>query len=119
MRKREGQAERRKFWAELIARHKQSGKSVEAFCQENGVGSPLFYTWRRRLAEKSQPVRAAEVLGRTDRPSQAEWEERRSVLPGKRSGQSVVLYVEETARGKEPAGRLRAGGDSSPARETW
>lgn len=56
MRKREGQAERRKFWAELIARHKQSGKSVEAFCQENGVGGPLFYTWRKRLAEKSQPV---------------------------------------------------------------
>jgi len=56
MRKREGQAERRKFWSELIARHKQSGKSVEAFCQENGVGSPLFYTWRKRLAEKSQPV---------------------------------------------------------------
>ena len=48
--------ERRKFWRELIARHKQSGKSVEAFCQENGVGSPLFYTWRKRLAEKSQPV---------------------------------------------------------------
>ena len=56
MRKREGQAERRKFWTELIARHKQSGKSVEAFCQENGVGSPLFYTWRKRLAGKSRPV---------------------------------------------------------------
>jgi transposase-like protein len=50
------QGERRKFWAELIARHKQSGKTVEAFCQENGVGGPSFYAWRKRLREKSQPI---------------------------------------------------------------
>jgi transposase-like protein len=56
MTKREGQAERRRFWTELIARHKQSGKTVEAFCQENGVGSPSFYAWRKRLAEKGQPI---------------------------------------------------------------
>src|SRR5580704_6955285 len=37
------QAERRKFRTGLIARHKQSGKTVEAFCQENGVGGPSFY----------------------------------------------------------------------------
>jgi len=54
MKKREAEAERRKFWVELIARHKQSGKTVEAFCQENGVGSPLFYTWRKRLALVAQ-----------------------------------------------------------------
>jgi len=56
MTKRERQAERRKFWTELIARHKQSGKTVEAFCQENGVGGPSFYAWRKRLAEKGQPI---------------------------------------------------------------
>jgi transposase-like protein len=56
MTKRERQAERRKFWTELIVRHKQSGKTVEAFCQENGVGSPSFYAWRKRLGEKSQPI---------------------------------------------------------------
>jgi len=56
MTKRERQAERRKFWTELIARHKQSGKTVEAFCQENAVGSAAFYTWRKRLAEKGQPL---------------------------------------------------------------
>ncbi len=50
------QAERRKFWAELIARHKQSGKTVEAFCQENRVGGPSFYAWRKRLTEKGQPI---------------------------------------------------------------
>ncbi len=61
MKKREAEAERRKFWAELIARHAQSGKTVEAFCQENGVGSPLFYTWRKRLAAEGKPLAFALV----------------------------------------------------------
>ena len=61
MTKRERQAERRKFWTELIARHKQSGKTVEAFCQENGVGGPSFYAWRKRLAEKGEPIAFALV----------------------------------------------------------
>src|SRR5579863_7461335 len=56
MTKRERQAERRKFWTELIARHKQSGKTVEVFCQENGVGGPSFYAWRKRLAENDGAI---------------------------------------------------------------
>ena len=55
------QAERRKFWTELIARHKQSGKTVEAFCQENSVGGPSFYAWRKRLAENGRPMSFALV----------------------------------------------------------
>jgi hypothetical protein len=35
-------AERRKHWGELIARQQQSGKTVKAFCEENGVGGPSF-----------------------------------------------------------------------------
>ena len=41
-------AERRKHWGELIARQQQSGKTVKAFCEENGVGGPSFYAWRKR-----------------------------------------------------------------------
>jgi transposase-like protein len=55
------QAERRKFWTELIARHKQSGKTVDAFCQENGVGGPSFYAWRKRLTGRGQPISFALV----------------------------------------------------------
>lgn len=51
----ERQAERHKFWTELIARHKRSGKTVGAFCQENGVNEPSFYAWRKRLTEKDRP----------------------------------------------------------------
>ena len=49
-------AERRKTWGDLIARQKQSGKTVKAFCEENGVGGPSFYAWRKRLKGKIQPV---------------------------------------------------------------
>jgi hypothetical protein len=49
-------AERRKHWGELIARQKQSGKTVKAFCEENGVGGPSFYAWRKRLKGNIQPV---------------------------------------------------------------
>jgi transposase-like protein len=52
----ERQAERRKFWTELIARHKRSGKTVEAFCRENGVNEPSFYAWRKRLTRKGEPI---------------------------------------------------------------
>ena len=49
-------AERRKHWGELIARQQQSGKTVKAFCEENGVGGPSFYAWRKWLKGKIQPV---------------------------------------------------------------
>jgi transposase-like protein len=52
----ERQAERRKFWIELIARHKRSGKTVEAFCRENRVNEPSFYAWRKRLTQNGQPI---------------------------------------------------------------
>ena len=35
-------AERRKHWGELIARQQQSGKTVKAFCEENGVGGVVL-----------------------------------------------------------------------------
>jgi hypothetical protein len=49
-------AERRKHRGELIARQQQSGKTVKAFFEENGAGSPSFYAWRKRLKGKIQPA---------------------------------------------------------------
>ena len=40
----------------LIARQQQSGKTVKAFCEENGGCGPSFYAWRKRLKGKIQPV---------------------------------------------------------------
>jgi hypothetical protein len=66
------QAERRKFWTELIARHKKSGKTVEAFCRENRVGGPSFYAWRKRLKKKGPPIGFALVETSAVRPQRGE-----------------------------------------------
>lgn len=72
MTKQERQAERRKHWSELIARQKQSGKTVEAFCEENGVGGPSFYAWRKRLKGKIPAVGFALVEAGTLNPQRGE-----------------------------------------------
>jgi transposase-like protein len=72
MRNQERQAERRKHWNELVARQKQSGKTVEAFCQENGVGSPSFYAWRKRLKGRNQAVGFALVETGAPSPQRSE-----------------------------------------------
>jgi hypothetical protein len=37
-------------WRELVRRQKNSGLSVQAFCQQQGVSGWSFYQWRKRLA---------------------------------------------------------------------
>lgn len=37
-------------WRERIAQQAVSGKSVTAFCQEQGIATQTFYWWRNRLA---------------------------------------------------------------------
>lgn len=56
----EGRARRREDWQQLISEHKQSGLTVKAFCEQQGVGEALFYSWRKRVSE-DQPPRFALV----------------------------------------------------------
>jgi transposase-like protein len=42
-------------WRELFTRQAGSGKSVEAFCEAEGVNTSLFYRWRRQLQGRSSP----------------------------------------------------------------
>lgn len=38
-----------KFWLAAIAEQRASGKTIEAFCAERGVGRSTFQRWARRL----------------------------------------------------------------------
>jgi transposase-like protein len=40
---------RRDIWAERLRRFSESGLTVAAFCQREGVSAPSFYQWRRKL----------------------------------------------------------------------
>ena len=44
-------ADREQFWRDLIGRQQQSGQSIQEFCDSQGVSSPSFYSWRKRLNE--------------------------------------------------------------------
>jgi hypothetical protein len=51
------------FWRRTVRRQGQSGLSVRAFCQKQGVRETAFYRWRRELVrrEAARPVAAAFV----------------------------------------------------------
>ena len=46
-------ANREQFWRDLIRQQRQSGQSIQAFCESQGVSSPSFYSWRKRLNESN------------------------------------------------------------------
>ena len=51
-------------WAERVSACRNSGLSVRAWCQENGVSEQTYYRWKRRLyelAQNQQESRFAEV----------------------------------------------------------
>lgn len=44
--------QRTEQWRERVAQQAASGKSVTAFCQEQGIATQTFYWWRNRLAKR-------------------------------------------------------------------
>jgi transposase-like protein len=41
------------FWQRLMARRKTSGLTVAALCQEAGVSPASFFSWQKRLRQRS------------------------------------------------------------------
>jgi len=46
--------EKEQKWMRLLAEQKRSGKSVSAFCKEQGVAEGSFQYWRSRLGKKEE-----------------------------------------------------------------
>lgn len=49
-------------WRRRFRRFEKSRQSVSAFCQQEGVSAPSFYSWRKRLAQSAgsaEPAPAA------------------------------------------------------------
>ena len=55
-------------WRERLKRQSESGLTVEAFCQQEGVSTSMFYRWQRQLHEPSPEPTASEAVGKTPRP---------------------------------------------------
>jgi hypothetical protein len=65
--RRVGMEERRAYWREVMAQAAASGLSQRAFCQRHGISVPVFYYWRRVLAEAESvpsPAQASQLGSR-------------------------------------------------------
>jgi hypothetical protein len=51
--------EREKLWRDVLARFGKSGLSVRAFCRQERLSEPLFYAWRRIVAERDAEAGAS------------------------------------------------------------
>lgn len=47
---RERGAAAERIWRKRLAQHRRSGLTVADFCEREGVSTPSFYAWKRRLA---------------------------------------------------------------------
>jgi hypothetical protein len=57
-----GRLRKKMEWRERLARFARAGTSVVEFCMDEGVSTPAFYIWRRRLAaEGGGSVLAEEI----------------------------------------------------------
>ncbi len=43
-------------WRERLHRQATSGLSIVAFCEQQGLSSAAFHSWKRRLADRSLPA---------------------------------------------------------------
>ena len=66
------QQQRREVWRQTIAQQEESGQSIRAFCNAQGVGEHSFYTWRMRLREERTPLQFALVKTQTAAEAQAQ-----------------------------------------------
>jgi len=46
-------------WQRRMTRFEEAQQSVAEFCRKEGVSSPSFYQWRKRLARRPRPAEEA------------------------------------------------------------
>lgn len=54
-------------WRERLKRQVESGLTIDAFCEKEGVSTSMFYRWRRHLQDSSSTPAAVEAADATQR----------------------------------------------------
>jgi hypothetical protein len=52
----ESNGQLRASWRNRIERQRRSGQTIAQFCQQEGVSTPSYYQWKRKLQDE-QPIR--------------------------------------------------------------
>ncbi len=48
----ECRSEKEQFWRLVLEEQTSSGLSIRAFCKQEGLSEPSFYSWRRTISER-------------------------------------------------------------------
>jgi hypothetical protein len=56
----------RQRWEERMRSFEECGLSVVDFCRQEGVSSPSFYQWRKKLRSATEPRRKTAVRGESE-----------------------------------------------------
>ena len=51
-----------KHWQDIFAQHQQSDLSIIQFCRDNIINLSTFYAWRKRLSDKTTPIKKQQVI---------------------------------------------------------
>jgi len=86
-------------WRERLKRQSESGLTVEAFCEQEGVSTSMFYSWQRQLQDPLPTPTASDVADTAPRTGK-----KRGGRP--RRQQSEVVPATESAT-EQPRGFLR------------
>ena len=54
-------------WRGRLAKFRKSGLTVLEFCRREGVSTPTFYQWKKRLKESTGPAERVQRSGRGSR----------------------------------------------------
>jgi hypothetical protein len=55
-------------WRERLKRQAESGLTIDAFCQQEGVSTSMFYRWQRHFQSPSPESSTPEAVGAVPRP---------------------------------------------------
>ena len=97
-------AEKVAEWQERLARFERSGKTITQFCLDEGISTPPFFVWRRRLGMKpgaAGPHSASRFAGKSARVD-------RHGGHGGRQGNFIPVRVRDEVHNSGPLTTLTA-----------
>ncbi len=68
-------------WTDRLERYQKSGQTVAGFCQKEGISTPSFYQWKKKLAGQRNASKARRIAGSA----------RRHVQPSQRQAESTPI----------------------------
>lgn len=83
-------------WRERLKRQSESGMTVEAFCQQEGVSTSMFYRWQRQLHDRPAEPTTSPSGGSTRKPARKQQDKQSS------RGRSEVAAASEPATEHPP-----------------